>query len=102
VFAGEGITVIKIPPRSPDCNPHAERFIRSAQEECTDRILLFDRGHAEKTLHDYAYHFNSHRPHQGRNQLAPNDDPNVIPLPAARTERRQAVAGLINDYHRAS
>ncbi|WP_405885548.1 MULTISPECIES: integrase core domain-containing protein [unclassified Streptomyces] len=102
VFASEGITVVKIPPRSPNCNPHAERFIRSAREECTDRVLLFDRGHAEKTLHHYAHHFNSHRPHQGRNQLAPNDDPSVIPLPTARIERRQAVAGLINEYHRAS
>ncbi|MBV9026503.1 MAG: transposase [Streptomycetaceae bacterium] len=102
VFASEGITVVKIPPRSPNCNPHAERFIRSARQECTNQILLFDRGHAEKILHDYARHFNSHRPHQGRNQLAPHDDPNVIPLPTARIERRQAVAGLINEYHRAS
>ncbi|WP_406110947.1 hypothetical protein [Streptomyces sp. NBC_01003] len=73
----------------------------SAREECTDRILLFGRGHAEKTLHDYADHFNSHRPHRGRDQLAPNDDPNIIPLPAARTERRNAVADLINPCHRA-
>ncbi|WP_189491120.1 integrase core domain-containing protein [Streptomyces antnestii] len=101
VLGGEGITVAKIPPRSPNCNPHAERFIRSVREECTDRLLIFDRGHAEKILHDYARHFNSHRPHQGRNQLAPYDDPNVIPLPPARLARRQAVAGLINEYRRA-
>ncbi|MFB9457376.1 transposase [Streptomyces antimycoticus] len=84
------------------CGQGPERFIRSAREECTDRVLLFDRGHAEKILHDYAHHFNSHRPHQGRDQLAPSDNPNVIPLPAARIKRRQAVAGLINEYHRAS
>ncbi|MEU1629822.1 integrase core domain-containing protein [Streptomyces sp. NPDC020096] len=102
VFASEGINVVKIPPRSPNCNPHAERFIRSAREECTDRVILFDRGHAENILHAYARHFNGHRPHQGRGQLAPNDDPNIIPLPAARIERRQAVRGLINEYHRAS
>jgi hypothetical protein len=102
VFASEDITVTKAPPRSPNCNPHAERFIRSVREECTNRLLLFDRGHTEKILNDYAQHFNNHRPHQGRNQLAPNDDPNVIALPADRIERRQAVAGLINEYHRAS
>jgi putative transposase len=106
VFASEGITVAKIPPRSPHCNPHcnphAERFIRSVREECTDQVLLFDRGHTEKILHDYAHHFNSQRLHQGRNQLAPHDDPNIIPLPAARIERRPAIAGLINEYHRAS
>ncbi|MCQ4045122.1 integrase core domain-containing protein [Streptantibioticus rubrisoli] len=90
-----------MPPRSPNCNPHAERFIRSIREECANRLLIFDRGHAEKLLHQYTRHFNSHRPHQSRNQLAPLDDPNVIPLPTARIERRPAVAGLINEYHRA-
>nr|WP_280700152.1 integrase core domain-containing protein [Kitasatospora sp. GP82] len=60
-----------MPPHSPNCNPHAERFISSMREECTDRVLLFDRGHAEKILHEYARHFNRHRPHQGRRQLAP-------------------------------
>ncbi|MFE5586905.1 integrase core domain-containing protein [Kitasatospora sp. NPDC056531] len=101
VYASEGITVAKIPPRSPNCNPHAERFIRSVRQECTDRLLLFDRGHAERVLHDYARHFNGHRPHRARNQLAPLDDPNVVPLPAARVERGRAVAGLINEYRRA-
>ncbi|MCX4460400.1 integrase core domain-containing protein [Streptomyces sp. NBC_01728] len=53
----------KIPPRSPHCNPHAQRFVRSAREECTDRLLIFDRSHAEKILNDYARHFNRHWPH---------------------------------------
>ncbi|MFJ3246693.1 integrase core domain-containing protein [Streptomyces sp. NPDC086782] len=83
----------KIPPRSPNCKPHAERFVRSAREECTDRLLLFDRGHAEQVLRDYARHFNHHRPHQGRRQLAPLDDPNVLPLTddpdRATTSRRR-------------
>jgi hypothetical protein len=94
--------VTKIPPRSPNCNPHAERFVRSAREECTDRLLIYDRGHAQKILHEYARHFSRHRPHQGRDQLAPLDDPSITPFPAARIERRQAVTGLINEYHKAS
>jgi putative transposase len=101
VTVSEGIDVVKIPPRSPNCNPHAERFVRfvrSVREECLDRILVYDRGHAETVLRAYARHFNSHRPHQGSGQLAPLDDPNVIPLPKARIERRTAIAGLINEY----
>jgi putative transposase len=102
VFTSEAITVVKIPPHSPNCNPHAERFIRSVREERTNRILLLDRGHTEKILRDYAHHFNNHRPHQGRHQLAPNDDPTIIRLPPPRVERHHAVTGLINEYHRAS
>ncbi|MCX4458282.1 transposase [Streptomyces sp. NBC_01340] len=53
----------EIPPRSPNFNPHTERFVRSAREEYTNRILIFDRGYAEKIHHNYARHFNQHRPH---------------------------------------
>jgi hypothetical protein len=81
VFTSEAITVAKIPPRSPHCNPHAERVIRSVREDCTDRIPLLDRGHTEKILRAYACHFNNYRPHPGRHQLAPNDDPAIIRLP---------------------
>ncbi|MEV0700867.1 integrase core domain-containing protein [Saccharopolyspora sp. NPDC050389] len=56
------MTVTKIPPRSPNCNPHAERFIRSVREECTNRVLISDRGHAEKIRQEYACHFNTHPP----------------------------------------
>jgi hypothetical protein len=58
-----------------------QRFVRSAREECTNHLLIFDRGHAEKILHDYARHFNGHRPHQSRDQLPPLDNPNVKPRP---------------------
>ncbi len=101
VFTSEGITVTKTPPRSPNCNPHAERFIRSVRQECTNRLLIYGRGHAEKLLREYARHFNQHRPHQGRGQLAPLDDPNAIPLPTPRIQRKQTVGGLINEYRRA-
>ena len=92
----------KIPPRCTNCNPHTERFVRSVREACTDQILLLDRGHTEKILRDYAHHINEHRPHQGRNRLAPTDDPAVIPLSQSRIERHQAVASLINEYRSAS
>jgi hypothetical protein len=84
------------------CNPYAERFVRSARKECTDNILLLERGHAEKVLTDFATHFNNHRPHQGRNQLAPRDSADVIPFPTYRIERCPAVAGLINEYRPAA
>lgn len=85
VFASEAIIVTKIPPRSPNCNPHAERFIRSVREECTDRVLLLDRGHAEKILRAYVRHFNDHRPIKAATNSPPTTTQQSSPCPRPRS-----------------
>jgi transposase InsO family protein len=40
VLADAGITVCKIPPRSPQANAYAERFVQTVRSELTDRLLI--------------------------------------------------------------
>ena len=64
VLADAGITVLKIPPRSPRANAYAERFVLTVRTELTDRMLIFGERHLRHVLNDYARHYNGQRPHR--------------------------------------
>ena len=80
VFASAGVTIIKTPPRTPRANCYAERWIRTARTECTDRMLVCDQRHLRSVLGQYTGHYNGHR----RTSPASNDHPTST----CRTSRR--------------
>ena len=62
VLAAAEIKVVKIPPRSPAANAHAERWVRTARAEVTGRMLIAGPQHLRAVLDEYAAHYNRHRP----------------------------------------
>ena len=72
VFRSEGITVIQTPVRAPRANAYAERFVRTARNECLDWLLITGRRHLEHTLRVFVEHYNAldHRGLQLRTPLA--------------------------------
>jgi putative transposase len=98
--------VVKIPPRGPRANAHAERWVRTVRAEDTDRMLIAGPRHLRAVLQEYAAPYNRHRLHGARN-LGPPDSDDITTtatsdLAAARIKRRKALGGLVNEYQRAA
>jgi transposase InsO family protein len=102
VLTDAGIEVLKIPPRSPRANAHAERFVLTARTELTDRMLIFGEGHLRHLLAEYARHYNGKRPHRTRQLRPPRPAGPVPAAPARRITRRAVLDGLLNEYQPAA
>lgn len=71
VFTAAGIEVIRTPPRCPQANAHAERWVRTLRGEFADRMLIFGQRHLRHVLAEYVEHYNHSRPHRALSLLPP-------------------------------
>lgn len=79
VFAATGIDVVKTPPRSPQADAYAERWVASVRAECLDWILIRNPTHLHQVLTVYLQHYNRGRPHRSLDLQAPI--PSGLPQP---------------------
>src|SRR5207244_11178064 len=58
IIDAAGVTRVPLPPRSPDLNASAERWVRSVKEECLARLMRFGEAALHRPLHEYkaSYH----------------------------------------------
>jgi len=102
IFASEGLRVVKTPPQTPRANCYAERWIRTARAECTDRMLIYDERHLRLVLGEYAGHYNRHRPHQSRQQRPPDQEIQTTAPLNLPVRRRKILGGMISEYYQAA
>jgi transposase InsO family protein len=101
VCRSEGLQIVQTPPRCPQANCYAERWVGSARRECLDQLLILNERHLLRVLTTYTDFYNQRRPHQGLSQQCP------IPLERGPGQgpiaRHDVLGGIIHDYeHQAS
>src|ERR671924_535171 len=64
-----GVERVVLPPRSPNLNAYAERWVRSVKEECLARMILFGEKALRHALTHYVEHFHHERNHQGKGNV---------------------------------
>ena len=63
-----GVKRVPLPPRSPNLNAYAERWVRSVKEEALSRMILFGEASLRHVLNEYVDHYHQERNHQGEGQ----------------------------------
>ncbi|MDQ3831327.1 MAG: helix-turn-helix domain-containing protein, partial [Candidatus Tectomicrobia bacterium] len=80
-----GITRVPLPPRSPNLNAYAERWVRSVKDEALSRLILFGEPSLRYALHEYVEHYHHERNHQGKDNVL------LFPVVSHAKERHGAI-----------
>ena len=91
-----------IPAQSPNCNPHAERFVKTVRTECPDHFVIFGEHHLRHPLREIATHYNAERYHQGigGQLIRPRPKPSNDNAALAPIRCRSRLGGQLRFYHR--
>jgi transposase InsO family protein len=101
ILDNEGVEGVRLPPRSPNLNPHIERFMRSVKEECLLRMIFFGERMLRTAIRQFLEHYHEERNHQGLGNkiITPGDE-------VGRQDREikchERLGGLLRYYHRAA
>jgi hypothetical protein len=103
VLAAGGVKTVPLPARSPNLNAFAERWVRSAKQECLSKLILSGEGPLSRTLAEFSLHDQGERNHQGEGNKLLSRETSDKPKQRGHTvECRQRLGGLLKFYARAA
>jgi putative transposase len=94
-----GVKSVKLPPRSPNLNAYAKRFVRSIKESCLERLILFGESSLRRAVHEFLTHYHRERNHQGLGNQLIMPDTHLATF-GGPVRRRERLGGMLNYYYR--
>lgn len=99
ILEDEGVESVKLLPRSPNLNPHLERFFGSLKSEALDRMIFFGEKMLRNAVKAYLLHYHEERNHQGLdNQIIEPED--EVGCDKGTVQCREQLGGLLRYYYR--
>jgi putative transposase len=95
-----GVKRVPLPPRSPNLNAYAERWVRSVKEEALSRIILCGEGSLRYVLNEYVEHYHRERNHQGKGNVLLVSLPSPEGANGGPVRCRERLGGLLKYYER--
>ncbi len=93
------IETILLPPKSPNCNAHLERFMLSLKSEALERMFFFGEASLRNALAEFTAHYHTERNHQGLdNNLI--DSGSEVGRTTGTIDCHERLGGLLRYYHR--
>lgn len=93
------IETILLPPKSPNCNAHLERFMLSLKSEALERMIFFGEASLRNALAEFTARYHTERNHQGLdNKLI--DPGNEVGRSTGTIDCHERLGGLLRYYHR--
>jgi len=100
IIKSGGVRALVLPPRSPNLNAFAERWVKSVKDECLSRLILFGEASLRRALKEYVGHYHTERNHQGKGNVLLFPQAIVDKSPTHPIQCRERLGGLFRYYHR--
>jgi hypothetical protein len=97
ILKSSGVKPVKLPPRSPDLNPYAERFVKTVKSECLNHLILSSVEQLEYALDEFGKYYHHDRIHQSLDRIIEpihqtDDHADIVCV--------ERLGGLLKSYHR--
>ena len=99
ILTAADVKPVLMPPQSPNCNAHLERFFRALKNEALSRMIFFSETALRNATTEFLLHYHGERAHQGLDHQILQPGPEVGQKVGA-IACRERLGGLLKYYHR--